>query len=543
MVIWLLHQQCRKRTVCIAIPPTQNATKVSIDAAEQTKFEDLHKSITACDDILTSVEANLASFRDDLANVSADIESLQDRSTALNKRLENRRKIEKALAPMVDDLSLSPEIITKVAAGAIDESWIKVLADLDRKATAFKKKAAESAPSKAASDLEPLLEKLMQKAIERIRDFIVTQIKALRSPNINAQVIQQQKFIKFKELFHFLHRHHSVLADEIAQAYLNTMRWYYQSQFTRYDRSLAKMKLHILDKTDTIGYEETSRMGGVLSVTRTAGSQHDAFNLGRRMEILKASQMPALSSHLAEEDKVARFLESPFRNLNLALIDNATAEYTFMATYFAPSLSFAKINQNFNFVFDPSFAIGQELSKTLVTDSYDAIGVLLCIRLNQQQAFELQRRKVPTVDGYINVTNMLLWPRFQVIMDKHSESVKQLSAAVPAKPSKSDVTKLSAAPHMVTQRFGQLLQAFLALSEDAGDDEPVVASLFRLRTEVEGFLTKIGNSYGTDRRKSSRFMYNNYSLIHTIIGDATGKLAEDQQEHFEELKRAYQEDD
>lgn len=543
MVTMLLSQQCRKGTVCIAILPTQHTANVTVDAAEQTKLEDLHKSITACDDILTSVEANLANFRDDLANVSADIESLQDRSTALNQRLENRRKVEKALAPMVEDLSLSPEIITKIAAGPIDESWIKILAELDRRATSFKKRAAEPTQSKAASDLAPLLEKLTQKAVERIRDFIVTQIKALRSPNVNAQVIQQQKFLRLKELFHFLHRHHSVLADEIVQAYLNTMRWYYQSQFARYEKSLAKMKLHILDKSDAIGYEETSRMGSVLSVSRAAAPPHDAFNLGRRMEILKASHMPALSSHLAEEDKTVRYLESPFRNLNLALIDNATAEYTFMASYFAPSLSFAKINQNFNFVFDPSFAIGQELSKTLVADTYDAIGVLLCIRLNQQQAFELQRRKVPTADNYINVTNMLLWPRFQVIMDKHSESVKQLSAAVPIKPNKSDTSKLSAAPHMVTQRFGQLLQAFLALSEDAGDDEPVVASLFRLRTEVEGFLTKIGNSYGTDRRKSSRFMYNNYSLIHTIISDATGKLAEDQQEHFEELKRAYQEDD
>lgn len=381
--------------------------------------------------------------------------------------------------------------------------------------------------------------------MERIRDFIVAQIKALRSPHINAQIIQQQNFLKLKDLYTFLHKHHQILAEEISQAYLNTMRWYYQTQFMRYEKALGKIKLHILDKTDTIGYEDTSRMTNVLATARAAGPPHDAFNLGRRMDILKANNQPALSSYLAEEDKSTHYIETTFRNFNLALVDNATAEYTFLATYFTPSTSFAQIGRNFNYIFDPVFELGRNLSKTLVGETFDAIGILLCIRLNQHLAFELQRRRVPTADGYINGTNMLLWPRFQVIMDRHLESVKQLANSVPSKPAKSasDLAKMSAAPHMATQRFGQLLHAFLSLSTDAGDDEPVMASLQRLRTEIEAFLTRVSNSYGSDRRKSARFMYNNYSLILTIIGDTRGKLAEEQQEHFEQLKEAYKEDD
>lgn len=237
------------------------------------------------------------------------------------------------------------------------------------------------------------------------------------------------------------------------------------------------------------------------------------------------------------------YLEVPFRNFNLALVDNATAEYTFLATFFSPALSLSKISKNFNYVFEPTFELGQALTKSFVGETYDALGVLLCIRLNQHFAFELQRRKVPAVDGYINATNMLLWPRLQVIMDRHCESVRSLTNAIPARPSRSagDLAKMSAAPHVVTQRFGQLLQGFLTLSTEAGDDEPVVASLRRLRSEVEAFLTRQSQSYGGDKRKSERFLYNNYSLILTIIGDVGGKLAVDQQEHFESLKAAFQE--
>jgi hypothetical protein len=138
---------------------------------------------------------------------------------------------------------------------------------------------------------------------------------------------------------------------------------------------------------------------------------------------------------------------------------------------------------------------------------------------------------------------MLLWPRLQVIMDKHCESVRQLTSAMPAKPPKSATDpKMSAAPHVVTQRFGQLLQGFLALSTEAGDDEPVVSSVRRLRGEVETFLSRQAQAFASDKRKSNRFLYNNYSLISTIISDVHGKLAEEQQQHFEGLKKPYQEE-
>ncbi|KHN97879.1 Vps52 / Sac2 family protein [Metarhizium album ARSEF 1941] len=512
---------------------------------ERAKFEDLHRSITACDDVLNSVQVNLADFRNDLAAVSADIESLQERSTALNRRLENRREVEKALGPLVEELSLPPEVISKISTGHIDESWAKMLSELDRRTTSHKAKTSSASQlSKASEELGPLLERLTSKAIERIRDFLVAQIKALRSPHINAQIIQQQNFLRFRDLFTFLHKHHVTLADQVSQAYMNTMRWYYHNQFSRYERALAKIKTHTLDKTDTLGHEDTTRMTTVLSSARSAGPLHDAFNLGRRIDLLKTTNQAAMSSYLAEEDQATHYLEVQFRNYNLALIDNATAEYSFLATFFSPAFSHPQISKIFDYIFEPTLEVGRALSRTLVADTFDALGIFLCIRLNQRFAFELQRRKVPVVDGYINGTNMLLWPRLQVVMDRHCESVRQLTNSLPSKPTRSasDVAKMTAAPHVVTQRFGQLLHGFLELSSEAGDDEPVFASLRRLRTEIEAFLAKQSLSYGSDRRKSNRFLYNNYSLIMTIISDASGKLATEQQAHFEKLKLAYEVD-
>lgn len=317
---------------------------------------------------------------------------------------------------------------------------------------------------------------------------------------------------------------------------MNTMRWYFLNQFTRYQKALDKIKLHILDKHDVLGQDDGSRKS---NTAKQVGPLHDAFNLGRRIDLLKTSNQTALPSFLAEEDKTTHYLEFPFRNFNLALVDNASAEYSFLTSFFAPSLSFAAISRHFNYVFEPTFNLGQTLTKSLIAETVDSLGVLLCVRLNQHLAFELQRRKIPAVDGYINGTNMLLWPRFQIITDLHCESVRSSTNSLPTrKPSASESAKQSAAPHFMTQRFGQFMQGILTLSTEAGDDEPVSTSLIRLRSEMEAFLTKVSKGIG-DSRKRERFLYNNYSLVLTIIGDVGGKLALEQQEHFENLKAAF----
>lgn len=507
---------------------------------DKAKFEDLHRSIRACDDVLKSVETNLASFQSDLGQVSAEIETLQGRSTALSIRLENRITVEKILGPVVEEISLSPAVIRKIAEGAIDEGWVRALAEVEKRSKALDSKAKDRQNIKGVNDLRPLLQNLVHKALERIRDFLVAQIKGLRSPNINAQIIQQQHFLKYRDLYSFLYRHHETLAGEISQAYMNTVRWYYLNQFTRYRAALEKLHLHIVDKNDLLGHQDDgSRKASILTGgNRQTGPPHDVFNLGRRIDILRNSTQPALTSYLAEEDKNYHYLELPFRNFNIALIDNASAEYSFLTSFFGSSLSLATISRNFNYIFEPTFKLGQDLTRSLVNDSVDCLGLLICVRLNQHSAFELQRRKIPAMDGYINGTSMLLWPRFQVIMDMHCTSLRTTTTALPNPPTKisaAESAKQSAAPHFLIQRFGRFLAGILALSTEAGDDEPVSNSLARLRVEVEALLSKLARGIG-EVRKRERFWENNWSLVLTIVGDLEGKLAEEQRGWFEGMR-------
>lgn len=344
--------------------------------------------------------------------------------------------------------------------------------------------------------------------------------------------------MKYKELYAFLARHQRKLAEEIGQAYVNTMRWYYLNHFTRYENALKQIKLHVMDKSDVLGQLDDA--AGRRNA-RGPSVAHDAFSIGRRMDALKTSSHTAISSYLAEEDKSMHYLETPFRSFNLTLIDNASYEYTFITNFFSPTQSFHAIARTFDAIFAPTFALGRALTKHLVETSADALGILLCVRLNQHFAFELQRRKVPAVEGYINGTNMLLWPRFQIVMDMHCESLRKATPATPGRAALltgASSAAQSTAPHPLTQRFASFLQGLLAMSSEAGDDEPVANSLGRLRTDFEAFLTKLSKGVG-DARKRERFLFNNYSLVGTILEGANGRLAEENRKHFAELKDAY----
>lgn len=513
---------------------------------EKDKFEDLHKSILACDEVLKSVETYLTNFQADLGAVSAEIESLQNRSIALNTKLENRTVVEKLLGPAVEDISISPSVVRKIAEGPVDEGFVRALAEVEKRSKTINAKAKEQPDLKAIKDAKPLLDDLTNRAVERIRDYIVAQIKAIRSPSINAQIIQQQAFLKFKDLYAFLAKHQPELAKQIGQAYVYTMRWYYLNHFTRYRTALEKIKVHAMDKYDVLGEDPTARRSGnLLGQSRNAPAAYDAFSLGRRRDVLKSSSVHALTAHVAEEEKSAHYLEVPFRSFNLALIDNACFEYTFISTYFAPSQNYHTISRTFQSIFEPTLAVGQAITKSLVESTTDTLGILLCVRLNQHFAFELQRRKVPTVEGYINATNMLLWPRFQQVLDMHCISLQKLTSSLPNRPSAGSALLStgsrdanSTAPTSHTQKFANVLQGILALSSEAGDDEPVSVSIARLRSEYEAYLTKLSKSIG-DARKRERFLCNNYSLICTILADVEGKLGEEMRDHFEKLRDAF----
>ncbi|KAK9468704.1 Sac2 family-domain-containing protein [Lipomyces arxii] len=543
---------------------------------EIEKFKDLHHSIEKCDTVLASVEDYLSLFEKDLGLLSTELETLQNRSIYLNKRLESRKELEVKLSGLIDDLLIPPRIVKSIVSGEINSQWIQYIQFLFtriKRMESFTNEAQHVADSIALVDeIQPLLHMLAEKAVERIRNFFVQKIKSLRAPNVNAQVIQYSVFLKFRQLYSFLAFVNPQLAEEISLGYINTMRWYYSSNFGRYLKAIEKLQINVVDRTMLLGASDASR---ILPSARGpyANANRDPLILGRRVNIVFSTDSSVMMENTAEKNHETHWMETEFRSFNLALMDNVSAEYLFIVDFFTHKTPEQQA-QLFQDIFQPTFDHGEvSLHKLLEASPYDAFGLLLCIRVIQLLTFELQRRNVPVMESYCNRLNMILWPRFQIIMDAHSDQLRRLSGR-PSLNSEESGTKggfaragsaawnatasllssshiTSALPHPVTQRFANFLHGILELSPEDMEFEPVSVSMVRLRNEFEAFLTKIsskvvapGNTQSPQHQKQNSalrelFLYNNFMLVYTIISDAEGKLAEQEKAHFKILTEAY----
>ena len=92
--------------------------------------------------------------------MSAEIETLQSRSAAMNTKLENRKVVEKLLGPAVEEICISPAIVKQISEGPIDHAWIKALEELEKRSMTMESKIRGPDKVLAILEVKPLLEDL-----------------------------------------------------------------------------------------------------------------------------------------------------------------------------------------------------------------------------------------------------------------------------------------------------------------------------------------------------------------------------------------------
>lgn len=104
----------------------------------------------------------MSTFQADLGTVSAEIETLQTRSTALSAQLDTRKEVEKLLGPVIERISIPPGVVRKISEGAIDDAWTGCLEDLQNYAKASEQQQGLE-NIKAVEDVKPLSADLSDK--------------------------------------------------------------------------------------------------------------------------------------------------------------------------------------------------------------------------------------------------------------------------------------------------------------------------------------------------------------------------------------------
>ncbi|OLY84377.1 Vacuolar protein sorting-associated protein 52 B [Smittium mucronatum] len=173
-----------------------------------------------------------------------------------------------------------------------------------------------------------------------------------------------------------------------------------------------------------------------------------SFQLGNRGNII-FEQMSIAQTLPGSNHQNGPFfhMEEVFYNLNLAIVDNATTEFEFILQFFVSPKNKLPISNSelaskmetemacmiFGHVFEPVFEIGNSLLEMFQTSCFDTLGILLCLRTTPKFLEILQKRQIPTLDAYFNGVNLSLWPRFQTLMDIHSDRLIKLSKSRPSR--------------------------------------------------------------------------------------------------------------
>ncbi|KAJ4839400.1 Vacuolar protein sorting-associated protein 52 [Turnera subulata] len=438
-----------------------NLRQVELDSIqdyirESDNLVSLHEQIRDCDNILSQMETLLSGFQAEIGSISSDIKILQEKSMDMGLKLKNRKVAESKLAKFVEDIIVPPRMVDIIVDGEVNEEYLRTLDILSKKL-----KFVEVDPlvksSKALKDVQPELEKLRQKAVSKVFEFIVQKLYALRKPKTNIQILQQSVLLKYKYVISFLKDHGKEVYTEVRAAYIDTMNKVLSAHFRAYIQALEKLQLDIATSSDMIGVE--TRSAGLFTRAREPLKNRSAvFALGDRINILKDVTLllqcleidqPALIPHIAEASAQKYPYEVLFRSLHKLLMDTATSEYLFCDEFFGEESIFYDI-------FAGPFAVVDEHFTSILPNCYDAIGLMLMIRIIHQHQLIMSRRRIPCLDSYLDKVNIALWPRFKMVFDLHLSSLRNANVKT--------LWEDDVHPHYVMRRYAEFTASLIHLN-------------------------------------------------------------------------------
>ncbi|XP_057766628.1 vacuolar protein sorting-associated protein 52 A [Salvia miltiorrhiza] len=499
-----------------------NLRRIELDSIqdyikESDNLISLHDQIYDCNIILLQMEKLLSGFQAEIGSISSDIKVLQERSLDMGLKLKNRKAAESKLAKFVEDIIVPPRMIEIIVDGEVNEEYLRTLEILSRKLQ-FVESDSMLKTSKVITNVQPEVEKLHQKAVSKVFDFIIQKLNALRRPKTNVQILQQSVLLKYKYVIMFLKEHNKEVYLDIRAAYIDTMNKVLGTNIHAYIQALEKLQLDIATAADLIGVE--TRSTSLFLRGEPLKNRSAVFALGDRINILKEIDEPALIPHIAEASSKKYPYEVLFRSLHKLLMDTAASEYLFCDEFFRDQSMFYDI-------FAGPFTVIDEHLNTVLPNFYDAIGLMLMIRIIHQNQLIMSRRRLPCLDSYWDKVNISLWPRFKMVFDMHLSSLRNANIRT--------LWEDDVHPHYVMRRYAEFTASLIQLNVDYGDGQ-LELNLERLWLAADDLLVKLATLFQKSKQQTV-FVINNYDMTISILKEA-GPEGGRIQMHLEELLKS-----
>ncbi|KAF8760169.1 Vps52 / Sac2 family [Rhizoctonia solani] len=457
-------------------------------------------------------------------------------------RLKSRQKIERPLSQLLQELCVPPDLATTILDTNVSESWIPAIAALEEKLIALEARSRV----RASKDLSEAAEALRIAASGKIRGYFLGLLQPIRtSISTNMHVLQTSVFLKYRPLFAFLQRHAPSVTQEFQHAYIAAARLYYETGFRRYARSLGYLRARTVEKSTLIG-------------------------------TLPSDEGPGVTlAYMADDAKNKEPPEAAFRSLLLVLLDNATAEYAFLSSFFrqepnpprkpstrrvsgiifedpeeqsesggdsipispnsAAKEERAYIDGLWKQIMEPRWNTARLETASALEPAPPLIPLLTMIRLNENVYLEAERRGCGPLETFLLGQRLTMWPLFQKDMGVQVDSLKKLAEnAVGGYLSRSGIK--DSAVQVIINRYASLFIACVRLSSE-GDETMLFSNVLRLRQELAKLIINQSKKI-KDSAQSSTYLSTTYELLLSRLsaGNVVHPRAQSEASHWRELE-------
>ena len=557
---------------------------------ESDSVVNLYHQIHSCDSILARMQEMLLGFQADLGGISDEIRHLQRESCHMNVQIKNRRQVETHLATYLDQVTITPGLTTTLEAkGVNDPEFIQAVETLRQKltyatTTGVQASALDVVPShtKSVVEVHPQLLRLKTKVVMKTRSFLLEKLAELRQPRTNVQMVQHHSLLPLRYIMAFYRDVAPEVAMELRGVYVDTMATLMHETFRLYMTQLSKFHQVQSTKLDVIAIEEVSKVskfgkasdpfGGLFFSSITSSStkggslkkqqrcNNASFNLQHRDKILLDElTTPPILAHVAESTPgFTLAYEKIFRSIQQHLMNAATSEYYFIVDFFRCSLRPTEV---FLQIFARTISLCLETWENYLFSCYDALGLLLMIRITTAQRLMMKKRRIMCLDVYFDRVILLLWPRFQYVVNANIQSIRNarpkhlgfLRASPPNTNAEPKTHKAAFVyPHYVTRRYAEFVSSILGIvscrmtmmkshhhhhhhdhqklntrssagalmlhTEIEGVDDALQQNLILLQDEMIVLLQRLANEQ-SDHKAQLMFLINNYDQILEIFAE------------------------
>ena len=312
--------------------------------------------------------------------------------------------------------------------------------------------------------------------------------------------------------------------------YIDSMGRTLYNLFRNYNLQLQKLDMVVATKYHVVAVEEaalrslftqkvcidgnysTFCISDLSYAQMDATKKTDVFSLSDREKILEQVEAPPILVHVATAEHQRFPYEVILRSVIKHLSDATTSEFLFIVDFFKSGA-----RETFNRIFGRTLSMLLEALENYLLNCFDAIGLLLMIKITHAQRLVMQRRRIPVLDPFFDRVSMLLWPRFKSVFDLNMKSVKTVNFR------KLGVVDMT--PHYISRRYAEFVSSILVLhggSESmgvgGGGEHMLLQDVQSMRVEMVALLDRMSNLLGTTKDKKV-FLINNFDQILGVFQD------------------------